>query len=199
MQQRTSEEETNLERRGNWLGYVAVGLGTVALLVALGGRMGSSQVTVNVPSSAIGQAAPTAVAPSQAPTAASNRGQAQGDPRHAFGRGGGGRGPERHGRGPGLFGAWLPWGHHFGEGIKLLLGGLLAGLGLLLLWRNGFFGPRSGGFGRGRRWRGGHASGEWHGGQRPAPPAGPPPPPGGPSSTPPSPPYTGETGRFHDF
>jgi len=44
-----------MDRRDGWLGYVAVGLGALALLVALLGSGGAPRVEITVPSSSSGQ------------------------------------------------------------------------------------------------------------------------------------------------
>ena len=59
-----------MDRRDGWLGYVAVGLGALALLVALLGSGGAPRVEITVPSSSSGQVPDVvpAVPPLPAPT-----------------------------------------------------------------------------------------------------------------------------------
>lgn len=187
-----------MERRRRWLGYVAIGVGMLALVVALGGRAwGLGSRGRGDGQQARGAVAPQSVPqPAQAPQAAPQRQQSQGDAqgsdqRVEAGRAGRGAG-ERDGR--------LPFGHGLIEGIGTLVGGLLlGGLGLFLLRPH--VGQRL--LRAGRAWRTGqHSEADWHTTRASAPPsdtrATPPTVPALPQ-TPPTAPYTGETTRFYDF
>lgn len=160
-----------MESRGNRLGFLAVGLGLLALLVALSNRSSAPQVSIQVPQ------APAAVAPA-APQAAPAAPAAPG-PEFGHKRGW----QDRAGYGP--RGNWdhqskFYGGRHHRSG-PFFLGGLLRtllGLGLIglgLWWLRSRRGP--GGWGgpggpggpggrRGRGWGGRRGRGGW-GGQGP--------------------------------
>ncbi|MBA3943740.1 MAG: hypothetical protein H0X37_04170 [Herpetosiphonaceae bacterium] len=188
-----------MERRQGLLGYLAVGLGVVALIVALGGRFSGGEMHSryrggNDPQLAQREQAPVtqATAVPQAPTAPQAQGQSapQGNGRHGHGsrdaqsqyggeRSQGDRG-EFRGDHRGPFG--------FLSGIFPLLAALVVmGVGFRL-----FSGGRRG---RGGPWQGGpgqHGHGPW--GQ---PQQGQPQQPAPQTPPPPSPtPHTGDTRRF---
>lgn len=159
-----------MESRGNRLSFLAVGLGLLALLVALSSRSSAPQVSIQVPQ------APAAVVPG-APQAAP---AAPAAPGPAFGRERGWGQPDRA-----VYGRRGDWGHQskFGGGRHhrpgpFFLGGLLrtlVGLGLIglgLWWLRSRRGP--GGWGgpggpggsggrHGRGWGGRRGPGGWRG------------------------------------
>lgn len=155
-----------MERRNNWLGYIAIALGTLALVVALGARVRGPNITISVPSGmagvagvagvASGPSSPPAVAavpPSPRAPQSSNesggdfgqhfRGTDQGS--QQFGGRSEGRQQFQRGNGPAF-----THGHRppfffapffiFGSLLKLLIAVALIGFGLRLLRRRG--GPR---------------------------------------------------------
>ena len=136
-----------MERRGSWLGYIAVGIGVLALVVALMGRPGWQQVVVQAPPEPVPPVeAARPVVPAE-PVA----------PGRPLPEGGSWRHDEHHwrGHGPGFaFGGGANWRpHHYGPfgwlfglvgdlvklGLALLL--IVAGVRLLRGWR----GPGAGG------------------------------------------------------
>ena len=171
-----------MDRRSNWLGYVAIGLGVLALMLALGDRGRAERVTIWGPG--IEVAPPAAVAPAPAAPRAQQAPDVQpAVPPHGLeGREFFWKHREAHGRhfGPG-------WGGRFGHGpfwgplgfIGELVSGLVKGLAALALILLGLRLLR-------RRRDGGQGG-----------PAGPPPPSDLPPSDAPRPagygPHTGET------
>ncbi len=201
--------------RRNWLGYLAIGLGLVALIVSIGGRMDSGRGGMqtaggygrrNGPAAAapgsLPQAAPQAAAPAVPNTApvAPNAAQGQVNPRSGADRSFAGAGPGWAGRGPSGDARRSPFG-----GVIPLVGGLLVmGFGLALFvgpGRRGRRGGHQGGPGAGQP-----VSGEYGAQQvaavyptatpqpQPAPAVAP-----APQQTPPASPNTGETTRLYDF
>lgn len=145
--------------RGNRLGFVAVGLGLLALIIAFSHHSGGRQVSIQVPP------APVAAAP-DVPPVAPVAPRAEGGPRHDWQQ----RGP--FGPGPGERGEWGRRGerhHAFGPHffvarlLRTLIGLSLIGLGLWWLRnRRGGRGDRGGRGGPGG-WGGRGGRGRWRG------------------------------------
>ncbi len=169
-----------MERRGNLLGYVAIGLGALALIVALAG-LGGPQVSIQVPWAGVSPAeVPAAPAAPQAPAPPLEPARPEGKRlfRHELERewrfhGRAPWGEHGWGHGPGLFAGrhgpgWFMGPFMFlGDLIKLGLALLAAILGLRLL-----------------RGRGGPGGAAGTTGQNPGTP---------PQDPPPPPPHTGPT------
>ena len=131
-----------MERRDGWLGYVAIGLGVLALVVALTGRPGRSSVSFQVP-----YAQPVAPAAPAAPVIPEELRRGRSMPEGRFHREheqrwfDRGPGPDFHiapafgwgGHHHGPFGIFGMIGHLARLGLVLLL--LLLGLKLLRDWR----------------------------------------------------------------
>ncbi|MBA3945204.1 MAG: hypothetical protein H0X37_11650 [Herpetosiphonaceae bacterium] len=189
--------------RRNWLGYLAIGLGLVALVVSLSGRMDGPRGGMQTAGGYGRRNGPAAVAPDvQPPTAA-----VPAAPNGAQGNAGQGAVNPRLGAGRGPIGdvGRSPFGHPFG-GVVPLVGGLFViGLGLALFvapGRRGRRGGHQGGPGAGQL-----VSGEqdWQSVAAVYPSAAPQPQPAAPAvapappQTPPASAHTGETTRLYDF
>jgi hypothetical protein len=151
--------------RQRWLGFLAIGLGVLALLTALPHRGWGQHVRVDVPPRVA--AVPPAPAAPQSPGAFFYEGRP-----HAWG------------------GPWAHHGWHAGPGflfdglLKLAMIFFLTALGLRLL--RGWRGPG------GQTWR--HAGPPWHHGPPPWQEYAPPPPAPGQTARPPEPPAEPQTG-----